>query len=287
MLSNKLTYKKCFIDSQYRLPQSSSSSDFVVELEQNFECPAGTKCWITEVSLPTTWKTTENGFYEYLYYMLYNDSDVLLRTGRVYLGNKIYFAEQLSNDLVAGLNNDVRDLNSDNDIFVYAYNASNRTLSISVADGLNFRLKIPTDNELANYVNNVWTTPSYNNRDPVSINYLLSNYVATNGGLSTWTSSYLNLVPFRSVMIHCPELADHHYSAPASYSSNIVKKVLIDQQLGGVVNDTNTAFHEDFIDVSNRNLKRLNFRITDTNNKTINLYDINCQFSLVFSHPSY
>lgn len=287
MLSNKLTYKKCFIDSQYRLPQSRSSSDFVVELEQNFECPAGTKCWITEVSLPTTWKTTENGLYEYLYYMLYNDSDVLLRTGRVYLGNKIYFAEQLCNDLVAGLNNDVRDLNSNNDIFVYAYDASTRTVSISVADGLNFRLKIPTDNELANYVNNVWTTPSYNNRDPVSINYLLSNYVAINGGLSTWTSSYLNLVPFRAVMIHCPELADHHYSAPASYSSNIVKKVLIDQQLGGVVNDTNTAFHEDFIDVSNRNLKRLNFRITDTNSKTINLCDINVQFSLVFSHPSY
>jgi len=51
MMSNKLTYKKVFVDSQYRLPQSKSSSDFVVELNENFECPAGTKCWITEVSL--------------------------------------------------------------------------------------------------------------------------------------------------------------------------------------------------------------------------------------------
>ena len=48
--------------------------------------------------------------------MLYNDSGVLLRNGRVYLGNKIYFAEQFSDDIVTGLNNDVRDLNSDNDI---------------------------------------------------------------------------------------------------------------------------------------------------------------------------
>ena len=109
----------------------------------------------------------------------------------------------------------------------------------------------------------------YDNRDPVSINYLLSNYVPTNGGLTAWTSSYLN-----------PELANHHYSSPASYSSNIVRKILIDQQLGGVVNDTNTAFHEDFLDVSNRNLKKkMSFRITDTNNKTINLHDINVQFS--------
>ena len=49
MMSNKLTYKKVFVDSQYRLPQSKSSSDFVIELKENFECPAGTKCWITEV----------------------------------------------------------------------------------------------------------------------------------------------------------------------------------------------------------------------------------------------
>jgi hypothetical protein len=32
MMSNKLTYKKVFVDSQYRLPQSKSSSDFVVGL---------------------------------------------------------------------------------------------------------------------------------------------------------------------------------------------------------------------------------------------------------------
>ena len=35
MMSNKLTYKKVFVDSQYRLPQSKSSSDFVVELNEN------------------------------------------------------------------------------------------------------------------------------------------------------------------------------------------------------------------------------------------------------------
>ena len=88
--------------------------------------------------------------------------------------DKIYFAEQFSNDIVAGLNNDVRDLNSDNDIFVYAYSASTRTVEIRVADGLNFRLKVPTDNELSNYINGTWSTASapYDNRDPKSINYI-------------------------------------------------------------------------------------------------------------------
>ena len=288
MMSNKLTYKKVFVDSQYRLPQSKSSSDFVIELNENFECPAGTKCWITEVSMPTTWKTTENGFYEYLYVMVFDNSDVFVKNFRVYLGNKIYFAEQLAFDINEGLNNNTTDLSAGG-IFNYAYSSATRTIEISVKDGLNYKVKIPTDTELGNYVNGQWNSVSapYDNRDPLSINYLISNYVPTTGGLTTWTSSYLNLVPFRSVMIHCPELADHHYSSPSSYSSNIVRKVLIDAQLGGVVNDLNSSFTEDYIDVSNRNLKRLSFRITDTNNKTINLYDINCQFSLVFSHPSY
>ena len=180
-MSNKLTYKKVYVNSSFRLPQSRSSTDFVIKLNENFEVPEGTKMWVSEVSLPATFKTTEVGFYEYFYYMLYNDSEVLLRNGRVHLGNKIYFAEQISDDIVTVLNNDVRDLNSDNDIFVYAYSASTGTVEIRVADGLNFRLKIPTDDELSNYVNNTWNTVSapYDNRDPVSINYLLNNYVHT------------------------------------------------------------------------------------------------------------
>ena len=286
-MSNRLTYKKVFVDSQYRLPQSKSSSDFVIELEQNFECPAGTKCWITEVSLPTTWKTTENNFYEYLYVMIYDNTDTFVKNFRVYVGNKIYFSEHLCFDLNEGMNNNTTDLSAGG-IFVYSYDSATRTVEFSIKNGLNYKVKIPTDTELSNYVNGQWDSVSapYDNRDPVSINYLLSNFVPSNP-LTTWVSSYLNIVPFRSVMLHCPELADHHYSSPSSYSSNIVKKIMIDAQLGGVVNDNNSAFHEDYLSVGGRNLKRLSFRITDTNNKTINLYDINVQFSLVFSHPNY
>lgn len=74
--------------------------------------------------------------------------------------------------------------------------------------------------------------------------------------LTTFTSPHLNLVPFRSVLLHCPELSGHHYSSPSTYSSSIVRKILIDQQLGGIVNDAPSgAFSEHFIDCSNENLK--------------------------------
>ena len=262
----------------------------MIELDENVELPANSKCWITEISIPTSWKTTEVGFFEKLYYMLYDNSNTLLRNGIIDLSNKVYFAEQLSFDMVSKLNDAVRDLNSGNDIFVYAYPSATRSVEIKVADGLNFKLRIPTDEELANYVDNTWASgqnATYNNTNPKSINYLLSNYIATNGGLSTWTSSYLNLVPFRSVFITCNELSDGHYASPNSYSSSIVKKVLIDRQLGGVVNDTSTSMSEDFIDVSNRHLKKLSFRITDSKHRTMNLYDLPVEFSLLFSTPHY
>ena len=287
-MSNKLTYKKVYVNSKFRLPQSRSSSDFVVELQENMEVPAGSKMWITEVSLPTSFKTTEVGFYEYLYVMVYDNTDTFVKNFRVYLGNKIYFSEQLCFDINEGLNSNTTDLSAGG-IFVYAYDSATRTVEFKIKDGVNYKVKIPTDEELSNYVNGQWNTTqsNYDNRNPVSINYLLSNYVETSP-LSVWTSSYLNLVPFRAVYINSPELTDNHYSAPNSYSSSIVRKILINQQLGGVVNDDHGgAFGEDFINVGGKNLRRLSFRITNEESKTMNFYDIPIEFTLLFSSPNY
>ena len=287
MMSNKLVYKKVLVDSAFRLPQSKSSSDFVIELDENMECPEGTRLHITEVSIPATFKTTEVGFFEYLYVMVFDNSDVFVNNFRVYLGNKIYFAEQLAYDMNEGMNNNTTDLSAGG-IFSYAYSASTRTVEFKIKEGLNYKLKIPTDTELKNYVNNQWnaTQSNYDSSNPLSINYLLSNYISTSP-LTTWTSSYLNLVPFRAVYINSPELADHHISAPSNYSSSIIRKVLVSEQLGGIINDTSAPLSEDYISVGGKNLKRLSFRITDDKSNTLNLYDIPCQFSLIFSHPSY
>ena len=287
MMSNKLVYKKVLVDSAFRLPQSRSSSDFVIELDENMECPEGTRLHITEVSIPATFKTTEVGFFEYLYVMVFDNSDVFVKNFRVYLGNKIYFAEQLAFDMNEGMNNNTTDLSAGG-IFSYSYSASTRTVEFKIKEGLNYKLKIPTDAELKNYVNNTWNTTqsNYDSSNPLSINYLLSNYISTSP-IDTWTSSYLNLVPFRAVYINSPELADHHISAPSNYSSSIIRKVLVSEQLGGIINDTSAPLSEDYISVGGKNLKRLSFRITDDKSNTLNLYDIPCQFSLIFSHPSY
>ena len=69
-MSNKLVYKKIFIDSNYRLPQSRSSADFTIELNENMECPEGTKLHVADISVPAAWKPTEVNFYEYMYVII-------------------------------------------------------------------------------------------------------------------------------------------------------------------------------------------------------------------------
>lgn len=286
-MSNKLVYKKIFIDSNYRLPQSKSSADFTIELNENMECPEGTKLHITDISIPAAWKSTEVNFYEYMYVMIFDNSDVFVKNFRIYLGNKIYFAEQIAFDMHAGLNTNTNDLNAGG-IFNYAYDSATRTVQFSIKDGLNYKVKIPTNDELENYVNNTWNTTqaNYDSSNPLSINYLLSNYVPSNP-LTVWTSSYLNLVPFRYIFISSPELSDYRYSAPNTYSSSIIKKVLVNSQLGGIINDAGSSLSEDFIDISNKNLKRLSFKITDEKGVVMNLYGIPVQFALLISHSSY
>ena len=84
------------MDSNYRLPQSRSSADFVIELNENLEVPEGTRLHITDISIGATWKTTEIGFYEYLYVMIFDNSDVFVKNFRIYLGNKILFCRTAS-----------------------------------------------------------------------------------------------------------------------------------------------------------------------------------------------
>ena len=138
MMSNRLTYKKIFVDSSYRLASSRSSADFSIELNENLETPEGTKMYITDVSIPAVWKSTEINFYEYLYVMIYDDSNIFAKNFRVYLGNKIYFASQLCLDINEGLNSNTTDLSAGG-IFVYSYDEATRTVEIKVKEGLNYK----------------------------------------------------------------------------------------------------------------------------------------------------
>ena len=58
-------------------------------------------------------------------------------------------------------------------------------------------------------------------------------------------------------------------------------------QLGGIIHDNSIHHHSDYIDVSNRTIKIMSFKITDGRSKVMNLYNIPVSFSLIFQRESY
>ena len=52
--------------------------------------------------------------------------------------------------------------------------------------------------------------------------------------------------------------------------------------VGGITVNTSAPLVNDWIDVSNRSLKRLRFRITDSRGKTIDLHNQPVSFTLLF-----
>ena len=156
-------------------------------------------------------------------------------------------------------------------------------MELKLNDPLNYKIKIPTDEELETYANGEWNRGQfeYDNLRPKAINYLLSNYIAYEPATS-WLSGYFNLVPFANIYINCPQLSDYKYSAPNNFSSSVIKKNQINQQLGGVISDFQTPSYADFIDVGGKNIKRLHFRITTSRNELIDFHGVPVQFSLLF-----
>ena len=283
MLSNrKLTYSKVFIDSQERLPQSNSSSDFIIELNEVLETFPNTVMYVMDEVIPQSYFTTPEGFYQYFYLILYKTSTgEIERFCKIDVKNQVFFASQLIANIITQLNA----LNSDiqADLFTSSYDSDQRNAVITIT--LNtFSFKIPTDEELQGMLwhNTTPSDPSYIIDDPMSINKLIGNYEIKQMTNSTWTSGLFNLNPFNSVYIICSELSDYHYSAPSSYSNAIVKKINMMFNVGGVTVNSSAPLLNDYIDVSNRSFKRLRFRITDARGKTINFHGQPISFSLLF-----
>ena len=90
----------------------------------------------------------------------------------------------------------------------------------------------------------------------------------------------LTLVPFKNLYLHCNEISNYNQLTVAGNSS-IVKKINVTVPYLGVIND-NELSSVDYIDVSGKMLRRLNFRLTNNLNQIVNLNNIDISFSLTF-----
>ena len=278
MLSNrKLTYNKVYVDSQKRLPQSESSSDFIMQMNENLETHPNTFMYVMDEVIHQSYYTTPEGFYQFVYVIVYNTSDGSVQAYlKVDLKNQVFFASQLVGRISNLLSQEAVNQGLPADLFTSSYDSDQRRMILNITDnGYNF--KLPTDKELQE--SSIWNGNIL--EDPMSVKNLIGNYEAKVAANNTWTSGLLNLNPFNALYIVCTELSDFHYSAPDGYSNSIIKKTNMMFNVGGITVSTSPPLVNDWIDVSNRSLKRLRFRITDSRGKTVNLHNAPVSFTLL------
>ena len=279
MLSNrKLTYNKVYVDSQKRLPNSESSSDFIIEMNENLETHPNTVMYVMDEVIPQSYYTTPEGFYQFFYCIVYNTSSGLAQAYlKIDLKNQVFFASQLVGRIGNLLSQEADNAGLPSNLFTSSYDSDQRRMILNITDNA-YSFKIPTDKELQEM--SIWQ--GSNILDPMSINNLVGNYEEKAPTSGTWQGNLMNLNPFNSLYIVCTELSDFHYSAPDSYSNSIIKKVNMMFNVGGVTVNTSAPLVNDYIDISNRSLKRLRFRITDARGKTVNLHNAPVSFTLLF-----
>ena len=217
MLSNrKFTYNKAYVDSQKRLPQSESSSDFIIQMNENLETHPNTVMYVMDEVIPQSYYTTPEGCYQFMYVIIYNTGDGSVQAYlKIDLKNQVFFASQLVGTISDLLSQEAVNQSLPSDLFTSSYDSDQRRMILNITDNA-YSFKVPTDKELQE--STIWSGNIL--EDPMSVNNLIGNYEAT----VPTQGNLMNLNPFNSLCIVCTELSDFHYSEPDGYSNSIIKK---------------------------------------------------------------
>ena len=274
-----LKFKKVYIDSSYKV--NGTSSEFTIDLPETVQLEDNMLCQIHEVSIPHSWysinSTNNNIYWRHQVIPPGVIAGVTYRKVTIPEGN--YTAVDLAQTIQIAINLLV-DTNDRPNTYSLSYNTSTNKFTIS-SNYATVIFVLLTDGEVAP-VANLFS-------DPVDVNNLYSlNRVIGNTTPATdaytnvapYTSNFVDLTPVKNVYLHCNEISNYNQLTVAGNSS-IIKKIPVNVPYLGVINDSELSV-VDYIDVSNKLLRRLNFRLTDHLNQNINLNEVDVSFTITF-----
>ena len=274
-----LKFKKVYIDSSYKV--NGTSSDFTIDLPETVQLEDNMLCQIHEVSIPHSWysiNSTNNNLY-FRHQVIPPGVIAGITYRKVVIPEGNYTAVDLAQTIEIALNLLVDTVDRPN-TYSLIYNSSTNKITIS-SNYSTVIFVVLTDGEIAP-VAGVFS-------DPVDVNSLNSiNRVIGNTTPATdaytnvapYTTNFIDLVPFKSLYLHCNEMSNYNQLTVAGNSS-IIKKINVSVPYLGIIND-NELSSFDYIDVSNKMLRRLNYRISNNLNQTVNLNNVDVSFTLTF-----
>ena len=250
-----LEIKKIYIDSRYSTTESSSDSDFKIQLSRNIYLPEKCVMHIENVTMSHSWYTIETGINDLMYVKLETSFYIVTIPSNNYTGASL--ASTLATALGSG--------------FSVSYNLNTNKLTLSN----NLVFKIFTDAELATGLNGIWSSRS----NPNSCNDIITNRTANDG--TTFVSGMLNLNGFRAVYISSSTLSNYNTLGPRG-ENNIIKKVPVNADFGYICIDQHVSDH-DFLPVERMTLNTIDFQVKDVKGDFIPFHGSPISFTIVFS----
>ena len=254
-----LEVKKIYVDSRYCTPDSSSDSDFKIQLARNIYLPERTVMHIENITLPHAWYSIETGINNLLYVKLGTTCFIATIPSTNYIGSS--FATAMTTALGNG--------------FTVSYEVNTNRLTISNSQSF----KILTDIELATGLNGDWTGPVYNWSSPSSSNDVIANRTSNSG--FSFVSGMLSLNGFRAVYISSSTLSNYN-TAGARGENNIIKKVPVNADFGYQVIDQMVSDH-DYLSVERMTLGTIDFQVKDVKGNLIPFKGSPISFTIKFS----
>ena len=274
-----LKFKKVYIDSSYKV--NGTSSEFTIDLPETVQLEENMLCQIHEVSIPHSWysinSNNNNIYWRHQVIPPGVIAGVTYRKVTIPEGN--YTAVDLAQTIQIAINLLV-DTNDRPNTYSIHYNTSTNKFTIS-SNYATVIFVLLTDGEVAPLANLF--------SDPVDVNNLYSlNRVIGNTTPATdaytnvapYTTNFIDLTPVKNVYMHCNAISNYNQLTVAGNSS-IIKKIPVNVPYLGVINDSEPSV-VDYIDVSNKLFRRLNFRLTDHLNQNINLNEVDVSFTIKF-----
>ena len=270
-----LKYKKMYIESLKRI--SGTPSNFVVELPETVQLDGNTKCQIHEITIPHSWYGITTG-YNNNFYFYQNDTVNVIEDYRQFaLKQGSFTSDQLANEIEYWLNVQY-DVNGRTNTYSVSYLSTQNQINI-VCNYPSILFSVFTDAEVINQQGN------YTNLDTTNLNSIndILNYKTFSGLHSdqlSWFSGFVDLQPIKNLYLTCNDLCNYNQLTLDGYSG-IVKKIPVVSAFTGIIFDNEVSI-TDYVDCSNKVLRKLNFKLEDERGRQVPLNNVYVSFSLTF-----
>jgi hypothetical protein len=263
-----LDIKKVYVDTRFKTKDSSSDSDFYIELPRAMNVPDKCVCYIDDIVLPVSWMMIDDRNSR-LYLAYFSGETVLTDTLTLASGN--YNGATFSAALEALMNTVLNPVDTPVSV---SYDLMNNKMTVLLTDN---RAIVTGEAHIVIETGEAFAVPS-------SVTKSLNGVLMLDGFVEISPSApyvtCLDLHTTRNLYLSSSSLGS--YNTISNFGNDmIIKKIPVRYNYNEMLFDSAEAGY-DYLDVSKRLLRRIDFRLQDSFGNIVNLNKNHWSFSLIF-----